>query len=156
VRRKGGPNRVYTPGATIKQIEDEMDVIFTELGYEEGGYPFDKSWRRDGITAQMVLRYAERQSLKCYVHHKGVKIEAHVPLSGAEGPTINFSIFGNHAYWWTRKIDDLGADRRPTATNAAAQSSVTSSAHCLDSFSDKNINKVFATQQGHAIQSGDV
>ena len=148
---KGGQNRIYRPGATIKQIEEEMDIIFTELGYEEGEYPFEKSWRRDGITPKMVLRYAERKAIKCYVHHKGGKIEAHVPSSGLPGPTINFSVFGNHAYWWSRKIDGLGSDRRPNASNAASQSSIASSQpHSFDCFSDKEINKVFATQQGAA------
>ncbi len=150
MRRKGGPNRTYTPGATIKQIEDEMDIIFTDIRYEQGDYPFEKSWRRDGITPKMVLRYAERKAVKCYVHHKGGKIEAHVPLDGLPGPTINFSVFGNHAYWWTRKIDELGNDRRPTATHAASQASLANPTHSFDCFSDKEINKVFATQQGPA------
>ncbi len=120
-RRKGGPNSTFTYGATITEIENEMDIIFSELGYEEGEYPFEKSWRADGTTPNMVLRYAERKSLKCYVHHKGGKIEAHVPLSKTEGPTINFSVFGNHAYWWTKKIEERGVDCSTSANKAAEQ-----------------------------------
>ena len=88
------------------------------------------------------------------MHHKDGKIEARVPLDGLPGPTINFSIFGNHAYWWTKKIDELGVDRRSAATNASAKCSMASFSHSFDSFSDKEIGKVFATQQGRAIQSG--
>ena len=120
-----------------------MDLIFTELGHEEGEYPFEHSWRRDGCTSNMILRFAERNKLKCYVHHKGGKIETHVPANNLHAATIQYCVFGSHAYWYAKDASTRGADRRTSACNAASQQSTAAPAAICDSFSDKEIGKVF-------------
>jgi len=121
-----------------------MDLIFTELGHEEGEYPFEHSWRRDGCTSNMILRYAERKKLKCYVHHKGDKIQTHTPEGNAPCATIHFCIFGNHAYWYSKKIEERCIDRRTNACNTASRQSNEAPYAICDSFANKEVGKIFA------------
>jgi len=144
-KRNGAPSTVYSHGATIPEIEADMDIIFGDLGYEEGEYPFEHSWRRDGITPKMILLYCERKSIRCFVHHKGNKIQAHIP-AGRPGPTINFLVFNDHAYWFGRSLEEHGLDRRPAACNSASQMALCSETP-TDRYSDKELGKVFITQQ---------
>ena len=55
---------------TIEQIQADLDKAFIECGYKVGDAPFDDGdWREVGATADMVLKYCQRLSINCYVHH---------------------------------------------------------------------------------------
>ena len=55
---------------TIEQIQADLDKAFIECSFKVGDAPFeDGDWREVGATADMVLKYCQRLSIKCYVHH---------------------------------------------------------------------------------------
>ena len=65
--------RGYVHTLTEDQIEEELDTIFTELCYVPGEYPFEKGWREDGVTGNMVLAFAKKHDAICRIYHKAAK-----------------------------------------------------------------------------------
>ena len=63
----------YVPSLTEDEIEEQLDTIFTDLGYVSGEYPFEKGWREDGVTSKMVLAFAKNHDVICRIFHKAVK-----------------------------------------------------------------------------------
>ena len=142
-RRAGFPSSTLSHGATIREIEEDFDTIFDQLGYVNGKFPFEHSWRRCGATPQMVLEYARLHSLKCYVHFKDNIVATFLPTeSSCHTPTINFSCFANHAYYYATEIGQRGS----TANNATCKRGVKSEQPEVDCFSDKQISKIFGAE----------
>ena len=66
-----------------KQIEHELDLIFKELKYSAGEYPFEKGWREDGCTSRMILEFCKRVNIACRIYHdtvrKGNELDFYIP-----------------------------------------------------------------------------
>ena len=137
-KRKG--IKQCSPILTVSQIEEELEACFQELGFRQGEFPFNHDWRTDGVTAQMVLKFCERQSskgkpLKCYVFHKGHKIAEFLPDNGTkDSPSVAFQIFAEHAYFYGPGY----------ANNTAAQLE-TVPEKMADEFRDKSIREMYPT-----------
>jgi hypothetical protein len=140
-----------------KEIETSLDSIFAQLSYVDGEYPFEHSWRRDGVTAAMVVRYCEINKLKCYVHHRSGLIATHLPDGATSAtPTIHFSIFGNHAYCFSKSIDDRGGERDNHANLAASKQRLREEEHVdSDSFTDKKISPLCASSLSPGYEEWD-
>ena len=55
---------------TIEEIQTDLDKAFIECGYKVGDAPCEGGdWREVGATADMVLKYCQKLSINCYVHH---------------------------------------------------------------------------------------
>jgi len=140
-RRAGFPNYTTSQGATIRDIEEDFDLIFDELGYKNGEYPFEHSWRRCGATPQMVLAYAKKHALRCFVHFKDNVVASYTPPEcGSFTPSLNFSIFANHCYFY----GPTAAGEKAYA-NHASSVKTTKAEQALDCFSDKHLNRIFNT-----------
>ena len=105
--RKRGPNgtrpRVHAPAMTMEEIEADMDIIYRQLGYVDGEFPFERSWRDDGCTSRMVLEFCKKHQLKCFIRHKSRQLLRYVPENATDGtPIVHFSVFSGHAYWYGR------------------------------------------------------
>ena len=104
---------VFRPEA----IEKMLDEIFEELGYEEGKYPFERGWREDGATSEMVLAYCQRHQLKCFIYHRGGGVRSFVPEgSNDKTPTVVYGIWADHAYWFRRGSEAVKLAARDYAT----------------------------------------
>ena len=57
----------YVHTLTEDQIEEELDTIFTGLGYVPGEYPFEKGWREDGVTGKIALVFAKKHNVVCHI-----------------------------------------------------------------------------------------
>ncbi len=117
-------SRVVVHALTIEEIEAELDKIFVNLGYRAGEFPFERSWREDGCTPRMVLEFCKWHNLKCFIHH-GKKMLRNYTPEGATNhtPTVHFTVFSGHAYWYGRPVDappPARADQN-MANHAAAQ-----------------------------------
>ena len=120
-RRAGFSGITTSQGATIREIEEDFDIIFDELGYKNGEYPFEHSWRRCGATPQMVLAYAKRHGLKCFVHFKDKVVATFRPeVCNGLTHTLNFSVFANHCYFFASSADC----EKTFANNASSQKTV--------------------------------
>ncbi len=49
---------------TVKQIQNDMEEIYIELGYEDGEYPFENDWRMDGPNGHMVKEFCKKTNPK--------------------------------------------------------------------------------------------
>jgi len=102
MQRAGHNDRI--PILTVEQIDREMDISFTALGYAAGKWPYTKGWREEGATAAMALDFCNRQSdigqaVNCIVLHNGHKIQEFIPRNALRNsPTIVFGVFNDHAY----------------------------------------------------------
>ena len=113
---------VFEYAMTLEEIEFELDRIWDELGYKSQEYPCEHSWRRDGVNSYMILRFCETHNLKCFIHHQGRKIQAYIPPDAdSHTPVCNFSVWGDHAYWYGKPAEERGANNSSAANNAAAQ-----------------------------------
>jgi hypothetical protein len=152
--KRAGAKRTWAFGATLDEIEKEFDSIFEELGHVNGDFPFENNWREDGATANMVIRYAERHDIKCYVHHRGSKLQAFLPKnSNCHTPTINFSIFGHHAYWYAPELSEDGQRGDASTANMAIAKIVPGREQpekIYDEFSDEGISELVATVRAPA------
>ena len=61
---------------STEEVEGALDRIWDDLGYKSQEYPYEHSWRSDGVNTFMILRFCETYSLKCFIHHHGRKIQA--------------------------------------------------------------------------------
>ncbi len=151
-KRNGAQKKLWSFGATLDQIEKDFDKIYDDLGYVDGDFPFENNWRTDGATSKMVLRYAELHNLKCYVHHKGAKVEVFIPEKvDCHTPTINYSLFGHHAYWYAPVIHKDGTREEASEANMAMSKTVIRSEQTeeekeelYDAFADKAIAEIVA------------
>ena len=138
-RRAGVTGFTTTRGATVRDIEDDFDTIFEELGYKNGEYPFEHSWRRCGATPQMVLAYAKKHDLVCHVHFKDKLVASFCPPErGASTPCLNFSVFGSHAYYYGAPA----SGQKAFANHASAMMNVQKEDLAADCFSDKQLNRI--------------
>ncbi len=125
------PPYEYVHSMMEGEIETTLDEIFHELyvaGHEkvwaEQGYmyPFEKGWREDGCTADMVFAFCERKGLKCFVRHKRNLLRAYVPRGlDSHTPVVNFNIWGNHAYWYGVPLESRGVNSSASANSHVAQ-----------------------------------
>jgi hypothetical protein len=93
----------HRPAFRPEAIEEMLDQIFKKLGYEEGKYPFERGWREDGATSEMVLAYCQRHQLKCFIYHRGGRVRSFVPEgSNDKTPTVVYGIWADHAYWFRK------------------------------------------------------
>ena len=67
-KRKSG----YVHAMTEEQIEKELDLIFTELGYVPNEYQFERGWREDGCTSKMILKFAAKHNIACRIYRDAV------------------------------------------------------------------------------------
>ena len=123
--RIGGQRlRVTGHAMTLEQIEWELDTIFENMGYKEGTYPFERSWREDGCTTTMILEFCKKHKLKCFVHYKKKMMTTYTPEdSTCNTPVVNFTIFSKHCYWYGRQVSEQSRERddQNMANQAAAQ-----------------------------------
>ena len=103
-------------------IECELDSIWDDLGYKSQEYPCEHSWRRDGVNSSMNLRFCETHGLKCFIHHQGRKIQTYIPPDAdSHTPVCNFSVWGDHAYWYGKPAKERGAGNASAVNKAAAK-----------------------------------
>ena len=114
--------RVKEPAMTIQQIEKDMDMIFKQLLYKEEDFPYEHGWRQDGCTPDMVETFCQIHKIK-YIARQGRNVLKTYTPPGATNctPTVHFTVFANHAYWYGKAID-APPDKRLGANNSAAQS----------------------------------
>jgi hypothetical protein len=110
-RCKGNNSREAVPVFRGCEIEGELDKTFAEV-HKEGEYPYEKGWHEEGVTIEMLLRYAEKHKLT------GLYASPRHSLRprGADNhtPILNWAVNGDHCFFYTSRA----------AKNAAAQSEV--------------------------------
>ena len=45
--------------------KSSIDKIFNDMGYKEGEYPFEGTWRTDGVTSSMVIEFCKQYNINC-------------------------------------------------------------------------------------------
>ena len=112
--------RIKEPAQTIEEIVAEMDRIFARL-YTVGAFPYEHGWRQDGCTPIMVEQFCRTHDIKYIARQNRRILKTYTPpKANNHTPTIHFSIFGSHAYWYG-KPPEAPSDKRPAANNSAAQ-----------------------------------
>jgi len=102
MKRAGITGRV--PILTIGEINREMDISFTELGYAAGKWPYTIGWREEGATSAMAFDFCKRRSsvgeaVNCIMLHNDHKIQEYISEKAyKDSPTIVFGVFSDHAY----------------------------------------------------------
>ena len=90
-RKNGNKNRV--PMYSIEHIQNELDKVFIECGYEVGEAPFeDGDWREFGATGEMIIKYCQKLNVNCYVHHGRNLLTYMAPEQKAGMAIVNISI----------------------------------------------------------------
>ena len=112
----------YTYAMTEPEIERDLDVIFKELGYVEGEYPFERDWRTDGCTSKMILAFCSKHCIICHIMNGSVKsgneVECHVPAyTDSHTPRVDFFIKDDHCFWYGKDVQKLGFDKKSSASN---------------------------------------
>ena len=98
-RKAGNCSRV--PMFSIQEIQDKLDAIFTQLGYEEGTAPYDLAgWREVGATAEMIIKLCQEIKVNCYVHHGRNLLTYIAPEKKTGMAIVNISIWGDHVYFY--------------------------------------------------------
>ena len=116
----------YQERMTEHEVMCTLDQIFQDL-YTEGEYPFTKSWREDGVTAEMILEFCKREAMICNIFHGGINSKSlmaasHVPDKyDGNTPRCDFFVNDHHCFWYNRPASEKGVSSAPDATNGIGQ-----------------------------------
>jgi len=100
------------PILTVDVITARMDVIFDELGFKVGEYPFPvgESWREAGIPSSMVVAFCKKLTeegtpVACQILHNEEKIFEYRPANARHH--ICFAAQEDHCYFYKEGIGDV-------------------------------------------------
>ena len=113
----------YTYSMSEKEIEDELDLVFDELRYKGGEYPFEKGWREDGCTSKMILAFCKKHNITCRIYkdavEKGNELDCYIPEKSRV--QVNFFVCDDHCFWYGKPLKEKGICRDSEANNGIAQ-----------------------------------
>lgn len=105
-RKLGNCSRVSM--FTIEDLQNKLDAIFTQLGYQVGVAPFDEGgWREVGATVDMIIKLCKDIKVNCYVHH-GRELLTYIAPDKDPRTIVNVSIWGDHVYFYAGDSDTVG------------------------------------------------
>ena len=84
---------MYTEAMDEEEIQQELDQTFEDLGHKEGEYPFEGTWRTDGVTSDMVITFCKRFNINCVcldAKHRIVGSHKAASISGERLANVNY------------------------------------------------------------------
>jgi hypothetical protein len=113
--------RVYQAAMREDQIKDELDEIFTAVGWLEGEYPYEGTWRTDGVTSSMVLEFCRRHNINCMVLNAKNRIVASHAGVGERLSNVHFFVRDDHCFWYGSEARGTAVNKAPASANAFSQ-----------------------------------
>ena len=116
--------RVFHEAMREGEIKDELDKIFTEMGYVEGEYPFEGTWRTDGVTSSMVVEFCRRLNINCTVLDAKNRIVAShraASVTGERLSNVNFFVRDDHCFFYGTEARGTPGNKAPSSANAFSQ-----------------------------------
>ena len=99
----------------------EIDMIFTDMGYVEGEYPFEGTWRTDGVTSSMVIEFCKRYNINCTCVNARNRPIAHHQATGEHKSNVIFFVRDDHCFWYGSDARGAPGNKAPSAANAFSQ-----------------------------------
>jgi len=118
-RRK--QRRVSTEAMQEEEIKKELDKIFNDMGYKEGEYPFEGTWRTDGVTSDMVIEFCKQYNINCMCVTATNRIIANHKATGERKSNVIFFVRDDHCFWYGSEAKGTAANKAPSAANAFSQ-----------------------------------
>ena len=115
--------RVFHEAMREKEIKDELDKIFTE-SYKEGEYPFEGTWRTDGVTSSMVVEFCKRYNINCTcIDAKNRIIASHhaASVTGERLSNVSFFVRDDHCFWYGKEARGTSGNEASSSANAFSQ-----------------------------------
>ena len=143
-RRK--QRRVFTEAMQEEEIKEELDKIFNDMGYKEGEYPFEGTWRTDGVTSSMVIEFCKQYNINCTCVNANNRPIAHHQAKGERKSNVIFFVRDDHCFWYGSEAKGTAANKAPSAANAFSQKH-----HCLSWEEDLSLDKDAESESDNEI-----
>jgi len=139
--------RVFHEAMREDEIKDELDKIFKEMGYKEAEYPFEGTWRTDGVTSSMVIEFCKRYNINCTcLDAKNRIVASHhaVSVTGERLSNVMFFVRDDHCFWYGTEARGTSGNKAPSSANAFSQR-----------YRGDRYKETEATRTGQLIQSSE-
>ena len=91
------------------------------MGYKEGEYPFEGTWRTDGVTSSMVIEFCKQYNINCMCVTATNRIIANHKAAGERKSNVIFFVRDDHCFWYGSEAKGTAANKAPSAANAFSQ-----------------------------------
>ena len=92
--------------------------------WKESSYPFESTWRTDGVTSSMVIEFCKRYNINCTVLDAKNRIVAShhaASVTGERLSNVNFFVRDDHCFWYGNEARGMAVNKASSAANAFSQ-----------------------------------